>query len=208
MMNSTMRMAAGLAGCVAVAILGVGAVGIAAADDDTAKVTLRDASGTARGTVWFADKHDQTEVRVRLDGVPAEIPQAAFHGFHIHGNGDPANGEGGVADPTKPSNTWFVTVDGHWKADGQNHAGHIGDMPSLLVTKDGRVETRFLTDRIDLSQLKGKAVIVHAGADNFGNVPVGTNDNQYTANKTDAVTATQNTGNAGDRVLCGVVGQR
>ena len=194
-------------GVIAVAVVAaIGAVALAGTGGGDESVTLRDAGGAERGSVSFERKGDGTEVRVRLAGLPESVAREAFHGFHIHANGDPSNGEGCVADATKPSNTWFVSADGHWKADGQNHAGHLGDMPSVLVMKDGKAEMRFETSRIDRAQLKGKAVILHAGPDNFGNVPVGTSDTQYTANKDAAVTATQNTGNAGDRILCGVVG--
>ena len=55
------------------------------------------------------------------------------------------------------------------------------------------------------AELPGKAVILHAGADNFGNVPVGTGPDQYTANSAAATTKTGNTGNAGDRIACGVI---
>ena len=48
-------------------------------------------------------------------------------------------------------------------------------------------------------------VILHANPDNFGNVPTGSADNQYTANSEAATTATANTGNAGNRVACGVI---
>ena len=36
-----------------------------------------------------------------------------FHGFHIHANNDPANGQGCVADPAAAKSTWFVSADGH-----------------------------------------------------------------------------------------------
>jgi len=62
-----------------------------------------------------------------------------------------------------------------------------------------------VTGRFEPSALVGRAVIVHAGPDNFGNVPVGPAANQYTANAVDATTATKNTGNAGDRLGCGII---
>ena len=50
--------------------------------------------------------------------------------------------------------------------------------------------------------------MLHAGPDNFGNVPVddvATAPNAYTPNSAGATTATQNTGNAGNRIACGVI---
>ena len=203
-MNRSVGLAVGALGvAVVVGFVAVAAVGLGGGDD---KTVLRDSSGVERGSVTFEQKGSGTEVHVRLTGLPEAVARDAFHGFHIHANGDPANGDGCVADAAKPSNTWFVSADGHWKAEAQSHAGHLGDMPSVIVMKDGTAEMRFQTSRIDRAQLKGKAVILHAGADNFGNVPVGTLETQYTANAAAASTATANTGNAGDRVLCGVVG--
>jgi Cu/Zn superoxide dismutase len=42
----------------------------------------------------------------------------------------------------------------------------------------------------------------------LGNVPLGTAANQYTPNSADATTATAKTGNAGDRIACGVISSR
>ena len=81
-------------------------------------------------------------------------------------------------------------------------------MPSLLVNADGSAEMEFVTGRFEPSAIVGRALIVHAGADNFGNVPVGAEASQYTANSEAATTATKNTGNAGDRLACGVIERR
>lgn len=208
-MGGRMMVAVGVGAMACVAAVGVVAMRGAAADGDggSSRAVLRDASGVDHGSVTFLPKGALTEVRVRLVGLPEAIARDAFHGFHLHANNDPANGEGCLADAVQASSTWFTAVDGHWKADVQVHSSHVGDLPSVLVLPDGRAEMRFVTGRIDTAQLRGRAVVLHAGADNFGNVPVGTGATQYTANTAAAVTATQNTGNAGDRLLCGVIGR-
>lgn len=208
MEKSALTMVGGLALAAVVAAGAFAMTGVAGADGSDTTAVLRDSRGAVKGTVRFVNRHGSTEVRVRLEGLDSAVARDAFHGFHIHANSDAANGEGCVADAAAASSSWFTAVDGHWRTDGQNHAGHRGDMPSLYVTRAGGAEARFVTDRLDLGELRGRAVIVHAGPDNFANIPLGPAANQYTANGPEAVTATQNTGNAGDRVLCGVVGRR
>jgi Cu-Zn family superoxide dismutase len=175
------------------------------ASSHKAKATLLDASGAEVGKVRFTIKDDRTEIRVVVDHLPANSTLDAFHGFHIHANDDPANGEGCQVDPAAPPNAAFVSADGHWKSGEQVHSSHLGDMPSLLVDSAGRATLRFNTHRFDPAELEGRVVIVHAGPDNFGNVPVGAGSAQYTPNSDEALAATAKTGNAGDRLACGVI---
>lgn len=207
MKKGVMLAAGSVLGVTALGLLSVGLGGISAADSGT-RATLRDPAGVKVGTVSFANNRGATEVRVELKVDPAKVATNAFHGMHIHANGDHSNGDGCVADATKEAATWFVSADGHWKADGQDHSGHHGDLMSVFVNADGTASTRYTISRVDRSALSGKALILHALADNFGNVPVGSAANQYTANSAEATTATKNTGNAGLRVACGVVGER
>lgn len=82
----------------------------------------------------------------------------------------------------------------------RSHPAHAGDQPVVLVMADRSAEIRFTTDRYKLSDLQapgGRAVIVHALPDNYANVPA-----RY-ARQPDATTLS--TGDAGDRVVCGVV---
>lgn len=179
--------------------------GVSGADRER-RATLHDAAGLAVGTVRFRPHQGATEVRVALRLDPATAAAPAFHGLHLHANADPSNDDGCLADPTRDASTWFVSADGHWKADGQDHGTHLGDLPSVFVTADGIAEARFSVRELASDALEGKAVVLHAGRDNFGNVPVGVAPDQYTPNATDAPTATGNTGNAGARLACGVVG--
>jgi Cu/Zn superoxide dismutase len=55
------------------------------------------------------------------------------------------------------------------------------------------------------ADLAGAVVIVHALADNYNNVPRGSKPDQYTANSAAAITLTDDTGNAGDRIGCGAI---
>ena len=199
----------GVASAVVAVATAVG-VGVAAQADASgwrARATLRVADGNEIGQVTFEGKRNETEVRVKLKHVPPNWTTNAFHGFHIHANNPDAE-NGCIADPRLEPRLWFVSADGHWKTEGQDHASHHGDMPSLLVNADGSAEMEFVTGRFEPSALVGRAVIVHAGADNFGNVPLGDAANQYKANSLDATTATKNTGNAGDRLACGVIERR
>jgi len=163
---------------------------------------LRDANGAFVGRVHFLPTGSVTTVAVSARLTPA---QNGIHGFHVHANDNPANGDGCVADPAQPANTHFVSADGHYNPGGGTHGAHAGDMPALFFTEDGAAAMSFITDRFDPSELAGRAVILHALPDNYGNIPVGVEPNQYTTNSPAAVTLTQNTGNAGNRIACGVI---
>jgi len=164
-----------------------------------ASAALKDQNGVTVATVVFAAVGGQTLVTATVKST------AGIHGFHVHANDNPANGDGCIADPTQPPNTFFVSADGHYNPGAATHGNHAGDMPPLFVAANGNAATTFLTDRFTPGDVKGRAVILHAGADNVGNVPVGTAANQYTPNAADATTLTANTGNAGNRIACGVI---
>ena len=178
--------------------------GTADAHGRWAQASLRGADGARVGLVTFSgSRHrEHTEVAVHLRHASAI---EAFHGIHVHANDTPANGNGCIADAAQPSATWFVSADGHWKHDATElHGGHAGDLPSVFVNADGSATVRFSVDKLTPEEVVGRAVVLHAGPDNFGNVPVGTGADQYTPGAT-ALAKTQGTGNAGDRIACGVI---
>ncbi len=115
----------------------------------------------------------------------------------------------------------FASAGGHFNTTGETHGNHVGDMPSiLLVEVDGKRTGKltFETDRFAAADLEGKAVILHAGRDNFNNVPSGSSTSPniepapcdqgstpgsagYIACAQAALTNTANTGDAGARRL-------
>jgi superoxide dismutase, Cu-Zn family len=163
------------------------------ADRRAPRATLRNAAGNTVGQVSFTAVRGGVLVTADVSGLAP-----GFHGYHIHANDDPANGVGCVA-PT------FASADGHFAAAGTTHGAHAGDMPVLLAMANGTARATFVSDRFALSDLRGRAVIVHAGSNNYGNIPVGANPDQYMPNSPAATAATAATGNAGARVLCGVI---
>ena len=171
------------------------------------KANLALADGTAVGTVTFLNQPGEawTVVRAALKLPPAATNVRSFHGFHVHANDNPANGNDCVADPKAASSTWFVSADGHWRRSAEeSHGDHAGDMTSLYLNRDGRANLEFTIDRLVPGELFNRAVIMHAGPDNFGNVPIGALATQYSG-ASDAIVATRNTGNAGDRIACGAI---
>jgi Cu-Zn family superoxide dismutase len=187
----------------AVALLGSGSP--AGADRPIATARLRLADGDAIGRVRFYDRGSSTKVSVRIDFPQGVTTLQDFHGFHVHANDNPANGEGCQADPAAAPSTWFVSADGHFKAPGETHGAHKGDLQTLYLLANGKASATFYVDRFEPHELDGRAVVFHAGRDNYGNIPVGTAAEEYTPNSPAAVTRTADTGNAGNRVACGLL---
>lgn len=152
-----------------------------------ASASLQDASGNSVGIATFTQESDGVLVKA----VVTELPPG-WHGFHVHAVGDCT-----VGDESSP----FTAAGGHMgDADAHGTTGHDGDMPLLYADADGVAVAVFRTDNFGVSQLlddeDGTAVVVHAGADNYANIP-----ERY--GEVDATT--KNTGDAGMRLHCGVV---
>lgn len=200
------RLAAVVAG-LAVGVAGTVAVSspASAKERELAGTDLRLADGSRAGSVVFFGVNDHvTRVKINVD-LPDDEPQPGFHGIHVHANNDPANGSGCVADADEDEATWFVSADGHLAEEGQTHGGHAGDLPPIMLLQNGRGYSVSITDRVLVTDLMGRAVILHEDPDNLGNVPVGDAPTEYTPNSPEATTTTAKTGNAGNRIACGVV---
>ena len=167
-----------------------------------ARARLQDVAGETVGRAWFVFSRESTFVTVSAR-LPPE--RAGIHGLHVHANDVADNGEGCIADPDAEPSTHFASVDGHFNPSGETHGHHKGDLPALVVTGAGEAFLQFRTDQFKPSELQGRALIIHASSDNYGNVPVGEAEDQYTANSEAATELTGKTGNAGVRIACGVI---
>ncbi len=82
------------------------------------------------------------------------------HGFHVHAVGlctDEGRGAAGHFDP--------IHTQVHLGPYRGN--GHLGDLPVLVVNEAGEAMLPVLAPRLKLSQIKGRALIIHAGTDDY-----------------------------------------
>ncbi|MFQ5714212.1 MAG: superoxide dismutase [Cu-Zn] SodC [Candidatus Scalinduaceae bacterium] len=108
------------------------------------------------------------------------------HGFHIHQNPDcRAKDKGGKMVPG-------LAAGGHYdpasagKHLGPYQEGHLGDLPILWVDSEGKAKTPVLAPRVKVSDLKGRSLMIHAGGDNYSDMP-------------------RKLGGGGARAACGIV---
>lgn len=131
-------------------------------------------AGTAIGNITASQAFNGVLLTPNLHGLPPGV-----HGFHIHVNpdcGDNAMAAGGHLDPMKTN-----------QHDGPyNDHGHLGDMPVLVVNDDGYSTLPTLAPRFKLAAIKGHAIMIHAGGDNYADTP-------------------EKLGGGGARIACGVI---
>ena len=136
--------------------------------------------GVGIGTLTVRDTKAGMLVTPGLSGLTA-----GPHGFHVHENpscapreqdGKPVPGlaAGGHFDPGKTG-----------RHEGPWAHGHVGDMPALAVNGDGAARDSVVVPRLKVADLKGRSIVIHAGADNYADQP-------------------KPLGGGGSRVACGV----
>lgn len=143
-------------------------------DAPSLTITMHEtAAGATIGTVLVEDTDGGARFTPNLAGLtPGE------HGFHVHENpdcGDSGKNAGGHYDP-----------DNTGRHEGPYGNGHLGDLPRLVVDAAGVASVAVVAPRVRLSDLPGRALIVHAGGDNYSDEPAAL-------------------GGGGARVACGVV---
>ncbi len=137
--------------------------------------------GEAIGTVTATQRPYGTLLTPSLGKLTPGV-----HGFHVHENPDcrakekdgnpvPGLAAGGHYDPT-----------GAGTHQGPFGEGHLGDLPALVVDAEGNAAAPVLAPRIRVADLRGRALMIHAGGDNYSDMP-------------------EKLGGGGARMACGVV---
>ncbi len=136
------------------------------------------------GEVTFTQEAGMVRVQGTLTGLAP-----GGHGFHVHENGACGPGEDGTPGGA---------AGGHWAPQGSPHGApdsdavnrHVGDMGNITAGQDGMATIQHTDNVLTLegaNSIVGKAVVVHANADDLTSQP---------------------SGDAGGRVACGVVEMR
>lgn len=130
------------------------------------RVVAKSATET-QGTASFA----QLDKTVTMDLNVYKLTPGS-HAVHIHEKGDCS-----AADGTSAGGHWNPGKDDHGKW-GSEHF-HMGDIGNLMADKKGTARLIFKTDKwcigcSDKSKnIIGKAIIIHAGKDDFKTQPTG-----------------------------------
>jgi len=126
----------------------------------------------ARGVIQF----DQQDGFVRLYGRVTRLTPGK-HGFHIHDYGDLT-----AADGTSAGGHFAPFDKQHGSPDSPEH--HYGDLGNIVADERGVADVDIKADWMKLHFIIGRAMVVHADADDFA----------------------PPTGHAGARVTVGVIG--
>jgi superoxide dismutase, Cu-Zn family len=158
--------------------------------------------GAKVATAKFEFANGYVTITVETTGQGALTP--GFHGVHIHSVG---KCQANSVAPTGGAPGDFLSAGGHFQAPGHSGEPMSGDLTSLQVRKDGGALLVTTTDAFtkeDLLAGQGTAIMIHAGADNFANIPADRYTQTNGAPGPDQTT--MSTGDAGKRVACGVIG--
>ncbi|AIX51034.1 MULTISPECIES: superoxide dismutase family protein [Pantoea] len=150
------------------------------------EVTLHQVStqgvGEAVGKVTITETDYGLQFTPALSGMKPGI-----HGFHVHAKGSCEPGESQGKTVAAGAAGGHLDPQNSGKHLGPYADGHLGDLPALYVTDDGKASYPVVAPRLkSLSDIKGKALMVHVGGDNHADHP-------------------EPLGGGGARLACGVI---
>ncbi|MCW5745583.1 MAG: superoxide dismutase family protein [Alphaproteobacteria bacterium] len=124
--------------------------------------------GAALGSITFSNSPQGLTIVPQLKGLPP-----GPHGFHVHETPDcTAREQGGKMVPG-------LGAGGHYDPKGTkahhgplHTGGHLGDLPVLIVGKDGTATATMLAPHLKVADLRGRSIVIHANGDNYDDKPL------------------------------------
>ena len=137
--------------------------GIAAAQQLTVDINKVSDAGVGEkiGTVTIAENKQGSSLKVAVSGK---------HGFHVHEKGDCAAAmKDGKMEPGAAAGSHY-DPDGKKSHKGPQGAGHKGALPALIANAKG-VNQTVTAPKLKLSDVRGRALVIHEGGDNYTDNP-------------------------------------
>ncbi len=139
-------------------------------DEHTKLEAIAEIAPTSGNSVTGMAIFTQDEDTITLT-IDIENASPGLHGVHIHETGDCSAPDG-------------TSAGGHWNPTGTDHGRwgsdtfHLGDIGNIPVGQDGTGYIELTTDLWEMDtgsdlDIVGKAIIVHADADDFTSQPSG-----------------------------------
>lgn len=160
------------------AFVALGAPAVAQQVKNTAQADFTDRSGTETGRAHLTAGNDGVLFEVEVSGLTPR----KWVALHIHETGACDHADG------------HASAGGHFNPDGREHGfaaangPHAGDLPNQYVGEDGVMRAHVHTTMVRLDDaergIRGRALVVHAGSDDYRTDPAG---------------------GAGDRLACAVI---
>ncbi len=152
-----------------VVMLGILAfAGLVLAEDMVISIHAVSADGIGKeiGKVTASD----TKWGLLLKPDLSELPPGV-HGFHLHEHAscEPGQKDGKMAAAHTAGA--HLDPDKAGKHEGPYAMGHLGDLPPLYADSNGKSTVAVLAPRLKTTDLNGRALMIHAGADNFSDQP-------------------------------------
>lgn len=167
---------------IALVTLACSAGALAASQEVTLHQVSAQGVGEAVGNVTITETDYGLQFTPALSGMKPGI-----HGFHVHAKGSCEPGESQGKTVAAGAAGGHLDPQNSGKHLGPYASGHLGDLPVLYVTDDGKASYPVVAPRLkSLGDIKGKALMVHVGGDNHADHP-------------------EPLGGGGARLACGVI---